>query len=128
LFGFQGTPKKTFHAFHLFRELLGAPRRVRVVRDGAVAAGKELVLAAGLDATGGSGAVLAVHEGPEAKRLDLGLAGFPGKGTLQARVVLLDAARDRWREVAGVPEDTGVGRLSVSLPGPAVVLIELERR
>lgn len=120
LFSRHGVPRKTSHAFRLFRTLLvGTPHRLRATTEG----GPSWIVAAGGDGAGTLSVALVKPDGG-AGGFDLRVEHPPWDGPTAREVFLLDAHHDLDR-VASAGDPPGPIHVARSVAGPAAVLVML---
>lgn len=120
LFDFNGVPKKTFHAFRAFRQLLDTPRRIAAT----VAGSSRVVAVAGVDAARKRAAVMISNFDPAGETIELALSALPWVGPADYEVLAVDAARDLTSVAHGqLPADRHLEL--PRLAAPCVVLVRL---
>lgn len=125
LFTSHGSPRKSYHAFRAFRQLLGNPRRVTTrIDDGA--AGRGFAACAGVAEDGRSAAVLVGCLRPSDQPTTVRVAGLPWEGATACEVLVVDAARDLTAERRSV-EPAGAFAVTLAADGPRVYLLSLSR-
>lgn len=120
LFDFNGVPKKTFHAFRAFRQLLDTPRRVAAT----VAGSSRVVAVAGVNTAQKRATVMICNFGPAAETIELALSALPWAGPTDYEVLAVDAGHD----LAGVVSGELATDHRLELPrmaAPWVVLVKL---
>ena len=120
LFSFHGVPRKPYHTFRAFRELLDTPVRVATAAGGP----GRITLGAGRSADGKSASVLAANFNSPDTSLSLDLQRLPWDGPTGMEVFRVDADHDLAPVQKGELEP---GRKLVvpDLKAPSVALIKL---
>lgn len=135
LFGINGTPKKTFHAFRLFHELLATPRRVVVRAEAGEPAGEapngggpRVVVVAGVNQAASTGGILVASEAAGRETVALHLPGVAPRSDARIPARVIDANREGGEEDAPIVAERAGAVVHLELSGPTVVLLRVPLR
>ncbi|MCX7047411.1 MAG: hypothetical protein NTX50_18240 [Candidatus Sumerlaeota bacterium] len=120
MFTANGTPRKSFHAFKAFRQLLATPERLTT--SGSQAG--RLAICAGANRERAEVGVLISNYSSASDKIDLAVSDLPWSGPSACEMFVVDAARD----LAKTKEfriETNAFRFTEELKAPSVCLIKI---